>query len=182
MKATLRTIYALIVLSVMFILATTPFSEVEAATAGPAIAAGHRAMDRMTAEQIAWLRTLGPGDQQIVLCTQLAVARDVNGLTSLDCFAVNDHLTHAKSVDLAESFRRYDAMFGYVTPTDNDMARIPSADRADVRKGIACRRIRDKIEAQVFLMKSGSTGYWNIDTLRNTELGWCGSNMDLTAL
>lgn len=182
MKATLRTIYALIILSVMFAIAMAPLGEVEAAEAGPAIAAGHRAMNHMDTEQVAWLRTLGPKDQQIVLCTHLAVLNDTVGLPALDCYTVNDHLTKAKSNELAGSFRRYDALFGYVTPTDNDVARIPAADRADVRKGIACRRIRDKIEAQVFLMKSGSTGYWNIDTLRNTEMGWCGSNMDLTAL
>jgi len=177
MKFTLRTLYALIVLSVMFILAMSPFREVEAATAGPAIAAGQRAMNHMTAEQVAWLRTLGPKDQQIVLCTHLAVLNDTIGLPELDCYTVNDHLTHAKSVDLAESFRRYDAMFGYVTPTDNDMARIPAGNRADVRKGIACRHIRDKIEAQVFLMKSGSTGYWNMEQMRVVERQQCGDTL-----
>lgn len=182
MKATLRTIYALIVLSVMFILATTPFSEVEAATAGPAIAAGGRAMHGLDPEHRAWLRTLHPQDQRAVLCAQLLRDRDTEGGLALECAAAEDYLTWQKVADLHESWDRYHALFGYVTPTDNDMARIPAAERADVRKGIACRRIRDKIEAQVFLMKSGSTGYWNIDTLRNTEMGWCGSNMDLTAL
>lgn len=182
---TLRAIYSTAALSVMLLLAITPFNPVEAAhtvPAGAAIAAGQRAMNGLGPVRSGWIKTLKPQEQLAVMCAQLYRSNDTDGVLALDCLSAEDYLTWDKVAALRASWERYDALFGRILPTSNDMARIPAADRADVRKGIACRRIRDKIEAQVFLMKSGSTGYWNIDTLRNSELGWCGNNMDLTAL
>lgn len=182
MKTTLRTLYALIILSVMFVLAITPFNPVEAATAGQSIAAGQRAMSHLDAERVAWLRTLDPKDQQIVLCVSLAVADDGLGMEALDCYTVNDHLTKAKTYALESSYNRYRALFGRVLPTANDMALAAPQDRHAIAEAIWCRQVRDKIAAQIYLMKSGSTGYWNLQSLQSAEMGVCHENMDLSQL
>lgn len=182
MKATLRTIYALLVLSILFVLAITPFNPVEAATAGQAIAAGQRAMNGFDPVRREWIRTLKPQDQRAVMCAQLYRDNDTDGVLALDCSAAEDYLTWNKVAILRASWDRYNALFGRIVPTANDMARAAPKDRHAINEAIWCRQVRDKIAAQVYLMKSGSTGYWNLQSLQAAEMGVCHENMDVTQL
>lgn len=179
MRATLRTIYGLIVLSILFVLAMTPFSPVEAATAGPAIAAGGRAMQAMDATHQAWLRTLPARDQQLVICAQLARAADDAGLVALDCNTAAARLSPNHVAYLAADWERFlsGAAYGYVVPTANDVAKAEPQARAAVHRSIACSRIRDRIAVQIDLMRRGSTGYWNMDTMRTAEAQYCGDTL-----
>lgn len=177
MRATLRTVYALIIVSILFVLAITPFNPVEAATAGEVIGAGHRAMNAMDATHKAWLRTLGPADAQLVLCSQLAVEADDPGLVALDCEHAINAVTSAHMAGLVTRWQWYQAGYGYLYPTPSDVAKVEPQDRIAVRHAIACTRIRDKIAAQAFLRRQGSSGYWNVDQLRVVERQQCGDRL-----
>jgi hypothetical protein len=164
-------------LMIVAILSATLAFPTRAATREEAMAAGGRAMDRFDATTKLWLRTQDPKTQQIVLCSALQATADTEGLAALDCYAAAKDLTPAKNRAIADSLERYQAGFGYVYPTANDVARVPKADRSAVHQAIGCQRIRDRIALQVELMKRGSTGYWNMDQMQAVERQQCGENM-----
>ena len=61
-----------------------------------------------------------------------------------------------------------------VGPTPRDMAAMSPMER----QHRVCEQIRAKISVQKDLQTGGSTGYYNLDTLRGIELANCGSNRD----
>ena len=160
----------------LVLLATLAFPA-HASTRDEAIAAGGRAMARFDATTKLWLRTQDPKTQQIVLCSALQATADTEGLAALDCYTAAKDLTPAKNRAIADSLERYQAGFGYAYPTANDVRQVPKADRAAVHNAIGCQRIRDRIALQVDLMKRGSTGYWNLNTMQDAERQYCGDNM-----
>lgn len=160
----------------LVLLATLAFPT-HAATPDEAMAAGGRAMARFDATTKLWLRTQDPKTQQIVLCSALQATADTDGLAALDCYAAAKDLTPAKNRAIADSLQRYQDYFAHVYPTPNDVRQVPKADRAAVHNAIGCQRIRDRIALEVELMKRGSTGYWNINTMQDAERQYCGDNM-----
>lgn len=159
-----------------------------AATLPQAIAAGQRAMAGLDPVRQEWLRTLPEADVQLVLCASLASQHAEAYAKALDCARAASGMTHEHVARLGDDWARFAASYRRqaslpyipgVAPTDNDMARVKSQDRAAAQAAIGCERIRDKIAAQVFLMRSGSTGYWNINTMQDAERQYCGSNMTI---
>lgn len=151
-----------------------------AATVAEAAAAGARAMGSMNAERKAWLRTLPPKDQQLMICVELARLKDQPGVVALDCEAVAEAMPKEHVQALVADWKAYKASDGRMVLTGNDMARIAPEDRAAVRMAVACRNIRTKITAQVSLMRQGSTGYWNMPQLQQVERQTCGDNMEIS--
>lgn len=150
-----------------------------ATTVAEAAAAGGRAMNAMDPERKAWLRTLPPKDQQLVICVTLVKLQDQAGIAALDCEAAATAMPKPQMEALAESWKTYQATDGRTVLTANDMARVAPGDREAVRRAVACRQIRDKITAQVSLVRQGSSGYWNMDQLQEVERQNCGDNMDI---
>lgn len=157
-----------------------------AATVESAIRAGQHAIEGLDPVRQEWLRTLPLTDAQLVLCASLAAQRAEADAKALDCARVASGMTHEHVAALGDDWARFAASYRRqaslpyipgVAPTDTDVARVAPQDRAAAQAAIGCERIRDKIAAQVFLMRSGSTGYWNINTMQDAERQYCGSNM-----
>lgn len=152
---------------------------IHATTVAEAAAAGARAMDSMDAQGKAWLRTLPPKDQQLIICVKLAQLQDQSGVAALDCEAAAEAMPEDHIKALVADWKAYRASNGRMVLTANDMARVAPEDRAAVRMAAACRSIREKITVQVSLLRQGSTGYWNMSQLQEVERQTCGDNMEI---
>ena len=73
---------------------------------------------------------------------------------------------------LCEREERGQAILGITGTTNRDFANMGP----DHKKAYRCSMVRQKIEVQLDLQAAGSSGYYNIDTLRQLERQECGSN------
>jgi hypothetical protein len=73
-----------------------------------------------------------------------------------------------------DSGNRGRALTSAIGPTPRDIAGMSPMER----QHNVCEQIRGKISVQQDLQASGSSGYYNLDTLRALELANCGSNQE----
>jgi hypothetical protein len=80
----------------------------------------------------------------------------------------------ADMMKACDSGNRGKALAAVAGPTPRDLAAMSPMER----QHLVCEQIRTKISMQRDAQVGGSTGYYNIDTLKTLELENCGSNRE----
>ena len=78
----------------------------------------------------------------------------------------------AQMKDLCEREERGQAILGVTGPTNRDFSNMTPAQKQAYR----CSQVRQKIEVQKDVEAAGSSGFYNMDTLRQLEVQECGSS------